>query len=82
MDSGEGEGQQLHIELNVKSANANTGGYSKESQNMNELFKLTCQRYHCYISQVIEFLKRKELRSLSGKSALKEDDSFSFVSST
>ena len=32
----------LEIEINVKNMNQNTGGYSKDSKNINEIFKFTC----------------------------------------
>ena len=52
--------QILEVEINVKNQNQNTGGYSSSAKNINEIFKFTCQRYHSYISQVVEFLKNKE----------------------
>ena len=68
--------------------NYNTGGYSKTSSNMNEIFKLTCQRYHSYITQIMEFLKnieiegRPQTQSKGGKKEENFDQDFSFMPST
>ena len=50
----------MEIEINVKNQNQNTGGYKRDAKNVNEIFKFTCQRYHSYISQIIDYLKNKE----------------------
>lgn len=56
--------QELHVEVNVKNQNQNTGGFRKDAKNVNEVFKFTCQRYHSYISQIVEFLKNIETQKL------------------
>lgn len=76
--------EELEIEINVKNQNQNTGGFNMGNQNINEVFKFTCQRYHSYISQIIEDLKNKETQLLksSGSAAKEEESEFVFMSST
>jgi len=52
---------ELEIDINVKNQNENTGGFRRDSKNINEIFKFTCQRYHCYITQIIDTMKNKEM---------------------
>jgi len=62
--------RELEVEINVKNQNQNLGRFTKESKNINEIFKFTCQRYHSYITQIIEFLKNKETQIFaSGRAA-------------
>jgi hypothetical protein len=64
--------QELEIDINVKNMNENTGGFKRDSKNINEIFKFTCQRYHSYITQIIDCLKDKEMsRSMSGETEKK-----------
>ena len=56
--------RELHVEVNVKNQNQNTGGFRKDAKNVNEVFKFTCQRYHSYISQIVEFLKNIETQKV------------------
>jgi hypothetical protein len=35
-------GKVLEVEINVKGQNENTGGYTKDTKNINEVFKFTC----------------------------------------
>mmetsp|Transcript_13210 Transcript_13210/g.20596 ORF Transcript_13210/g.20596 Transcript_13210/m.20596 type:complete len:162 (+) Transcript_13210:295-780(+) len=70
--------QELNIEVNVKNQNQNTGGRAAK---VNEAFKFTCQRYHCYITQIIEHLKNWELALQMGAPEKEIDTDFSFVPS-
>lgn len=58
---GKGDIQELEIDINVKNMNENTGGFKRDSKNINEIFKFTCQRYHSYITQIIDSLKDREM---------------------
>ena len=40
------------------------GVIKRDAKNINEIFKFTCQRYHSYISQIIDYLKNKEAQIL------------------
>lgn len=55
---------ELEIDINVKNQNENTGGFKTDSKNINEIFKFTCQRYHSYITQIIDQLKDREMNPL------------------
>lgn len=50
----------MEIDINVKNQN-DTGGFNQDSKNINEIFKFTCQRYHSYVTQIIDQLKDREM---------------------
>jgi len=55
MPNQNGHSQVLELQINVKDQNQSIS----KNVNINEVFKFTCQRYHSYISQVIEYFKQK-----------------------
>lgn len=71
--AGNDKKQVLDIEINVKNMNENTGGFKRDAKNMNEIFKFTCQRYHSYITQIIEHFKDREASYLMSNGSVQEE---------